>query len=56
MILQQDLTGERLAGEITRLVAQPDEVTRMEEQSRKLARGDAAVATVDLMEELVSSQ
>ena len=56
MILQQDLTSERLASEITRLVTQPDEVTRMEEQSRKLARGDAAVATVDLMEEVASSQ
>jgi UDP-N-acetylglucosamine--N-acetylmuramyl-(pentapeptide) pyrophosphoryl-undecaprenol N-acetylglucosamine transferase len=55
MILQQDLTGERLAKEIARLVAAPDEVTRMEEASRKLARGDAAVATVDLMEKLVSS-
>jgi UDP-N-acetylglucosamine--N-acetylmuramyl-(pentapeptide) pyrophosphoryl-undecaprenol N-acetylglucosamine transferase len=52
MILQQDLTGERLAGEITRLVTEPDEVTRMEEQSRRLARGDAAAATVDLMEEI----
>ena len=56
MILQQDLTGERLASEITRLVSEPDEVTRMEEQSRKLARGDAAVATVDLMEEVASRQ
>jgi UDP-N-acetylglucosamine--N-acetylmuramyl-(pentapeptide) pyrophosphoryl-undecaprenol N-acetylglucosamine transferase len=56
MILQQDLTGERLAGEITRLVNQPDEVTRMEEQSRELARGDAAVATVDLMEEVAGRQ
>jgi UDP-N-acetylglucosamine--N-acetylmuramyl-(pentapeptide) pyrophosphoryl-undecaprenol N-acetylglucosamine transferase len=56
MILQQDLTGERLANEITRLVAVPDEVTRMEEASRKLARGDAAVATVDLMEGMISRQ
>jgi UDP-N-acetylglucosamine--N-acetylmuramyl-(pentapeptide) pyrophosphoryl-undecaprenol N-acetylglucosamine transferase len=56
MILQQELTGERLATEITRLVSAPDEVTRMEAASRKLARGDAAVATVDLMEELVVSR
>ena len=55
MILQQDLTGERLAAELTRLVQAPDELTRMEEASRKLARRDAAAATVDLMEELVSS-
>jgi UDP-N-acetylglucosamine--N-acetylmuramyl-(pentapeptide) pyrophosphoryl-undecaprenol N-acetylglucosamine transferase len=56
MILQQELTGERLANEIMRLVSAPDEVTRMEEASRKLARGDAAAATVELMEKLVSSQ
>ena len=54
MILQEELTGERLAGEIGSLVAEPERVTRMEEASRKLARGDAAAATVDLMEKLVS--
>jgi UDP-N-acetylglucosamine--N-acetylmuramyl-(pentapeptide) pyrophosphoryl-undecaprenol N-acetylglucosamine transferase len=53
MILQQELTGERLAREISTLVQAPDELTRMEEASRKLARGDAAAATVDLMEELI---
>jgi UDP-N-acetylglucosamine--N-acetylmuramyl-(pentapeptide) pyrophosphoryl-undecaprenol N-acetylglucosamine transferase len=52
MILQEDLTGERLAQEITRLVAEPEHLTRMEQQSRSLARGDAAAATVDLIEEL----
>jgi UDP-N-acetylglucosamine--N-acetylmuramyl-(pentapeptide) pyrophosphoryl-undecaprenol N-acetylglucosamine transferase len=53
MILQQELTGQRLATEISRLVQSPDELTKMEEASRKLARGDAAAAAVDLMEELV---
>jgi UDP-N-acetylglucosamine--N-acetylmuramyl-(pentapeptide) pyrophosphoryl-undecaprenol N-acetylglucosamine transferase len=53
MILQQELTGERLAREISTLVHSPGEITRMEEASRKLARGDAAQATVDLMEKLV---
>ena len=58
MILQQDLSGERLANEIASLVAAPDEITRMEESSRKLRRGDAAKATVDLIEKLsvISSQ
>lgn len=56
MILQQDLTGERLAAEISRLVNAPAEITRMEEASRKMARGDAAQATVDLMEEIVGSR
>jgi UDP-N-acetylglucosamine--N-acetylmuramyl-(pentapeptide) pyrophosphoryl-undecaprenol N-acetylglucosamine transferase len=54
MILQQELTGERLAAEIAKLVQSPDELTRMEEAARKLARGDAAAATVDLMEKLVA--
>ena len=34
----------------------PDEISEMEEASRKLARGDAAAAVVDLIEELVSSK
>src|SRR5918911_1433985 len=45
MILQDDFPGERLAAEIAALVKAPDELTKMEEQSRKLARGDAAAAT-----------
>lgn len=53
MILQQELTGERLAKEISALVQEPEEITVMEESSRKLARGDAASTTVELMEELV---
>jgi UDP-N-acetylglucosamine--N-acetylmuramyl-(pentapeptide) pyrophosphoryl-undecaprenol N-acetylglucosamine transferase len=55
MILQQDLTGERLAAEIATLVHAPGELTRMEEQSRKLSRGDAAAEIVNLIEELVGS-
>jgi UDP-N-acetylglucosamine--N-acetylmuramyl-(pentapeptide) pyrophosphoryl-undecaprenol N-acetylglucosamine transferase len=53
MILQPELTGERLAKEISALVNAPDDLTRMEAASRRMARGDAAAATVDLMEELV---
>ncbi|MBA2340515.1 MAG: undecaprenyldiphospho-muramoylpentapeptide beta-N-acetylglucosaminyltransferase [Pyrinomonadaceae bacterium] len=52
MILQADLTGERLAQEIENLISSPESLTQMEEASRKLARGDAAQATVDLIEEL----
>jgi UDP-N-acetylglucosamine--N-acetylmuramyl-(pentapeptide) pyrophosphoryl-undecaprenol N-acetylglucosamine transferase len=55
MIPQSELSGERLAREINDLVEDPDRVTRMEEAARKLARGDAASAAVDLMERLVSS-
>jgi UDP-N-acetylglucosamine--N-acetylmuramyl-(pentapeptide) pyrophosphoryl-undecaprenol N-acetylglucosamine transferase len=55
MILQEELSGERLAREISALVADPGQLTRMGAASRKLARGDAAAATVDLIEKLVAS-
>jgi UDP-N-acetylglucosamine--N-acetylmuramyl-(pentapeptide) pyrophosphoryl-undecaprenol N-acetylglucosamine transferase len=53
MILQQDLSGERLAQEIAALVHEPERITTMEQAARKLARGDAAAAVVDLLEEQV---
>jgi UDP-N-acetylglucosamine--N-acetylmuramyl-(pentapeptide) pyrophosphoryl-undecaprenol N-acetylglucosamine transferase len=53
MILQQDLTGERLAAEIDALVNAPDRIKQMEQASRNMSRGDAAQATVELMEKLV---
>jgi UDP-N-acetylglucosamine--N-acetylmuramyl-(pentapeptide) pyrophosphoryl-undecaprenol N-acetylglucosamine transferase len=56
MILQQDLSGARLAQEIQRLVQSPVEIGRMEEASRKMARGDAAAAAVDLIEQLIESR
>jgi UDP-N-acetylglucosamine--N-acetylmuramyl-(pentapeptide) pyrophosphoryl-undecaprenol N-acetylglucosamine transferase len=52
MILQHELSGERLATEIGRLVQSPQEIDRMEKSSRKLAHGDAAAAAVDMIEEL----
>lgn len=52
MILQQELSGDRLAAEIEKLVQSPQEIDRMEEASRKLAHGDAAAAAVDMIEEL----
>ena len=55
MILQQDLSGERLATEIKQLVAVPEEVDRMESASRKLAHGDAATSVVDMIEKLVNT-
>jgi UDP-N-acetylglucosamine--N-acetylmuramyl-(pentapeptide) pyrophosphoryl-undecaprenol N-acetylglucosamine transferase len=56
MVLQQVATGERLAREIGALIEKPERVTRMEESARKLARGDAASAAVDLIEKLVRGQ
>jgi UDP-N-acetylglucosamine--N-acetylmuramyl-(pentapeptide) pyrophosphoryl-undecaprenol N-acetylglucosamine transferase len=52
MILQRDLSGERIAKEISELVANPTMVTAMEDAIRKLQRGDAAVAAVNMIEEL----
>lgn len=56
MILQRDLSGASLAKELERLVRSPEEVRKMEESSRSLARGDAAAAVVDLIERMVESK
>ena len=55
MILQHELSGERLAQEIATLDHEPQRITAMEQAARQLARGDAAAAVVDLIEELVGS-
>ena len=52
MILQQDLTGQRLAQEIIELAQEPSTVDEMEASIRKLQRGDAAAAAVDIIEKL----
>jgi UDP-N-acetylglucosamine--N-acetylmuramyl-(pentapeptide) pyrophosphoryl-undecaprenol N-acetylglucosamine transferase len=56
MILQHDLSGPRLAAEVERLVRSTDEVRKMEEASRRLARGDAASAVVDIVEGMTKVQ
>ncbi|MDQ3253187.1 MAG: undecaprenyldiphospho-muramoylpentapeptide beta-N-acetylglucosaminyltransferase [Acidobacteriota bacterium] len=56
MILQAELTGERLAREISALVSDPERITRMEGASRKLARGDAAQATVNMIEKILNDE
>jgi UDP-N-acetylglucosamine--N-acetylmuramyl-(pentapeptide) pyrophosphoryl-undecaprenol N-acetylglucosamine transferase len=56
MILQQDLSGERLAQEIATLIREPERVNTMEQAARKLARGDAAAAVVDMIEKLVGKK
>lgn len=52
MILQKDLSGDVLAKEITALIGSPVAISDMEDAAKKLARRDAAEATVDLMEEI----
>jgi UDP-N-acetylglucosamine--N-acetylmuramyl-(pentapeptide) pyrophosphoryl-undecaprenol N-acetylglucosamine transferase len=54
MILQKDLSGERLAKEIGVLM-NSEELDRMEEASRKLSHGDSAASVVDLLEQLVNT-
>lgn len=56
MILQDELTGERLAQEIASLIENPEEITRMETASRGLARRDAAAAAVDMIEAVSSER
>jgi UDP-N-acetylglucosamine--N-acetylmuramyl-(pentapeptide) pyrophosphoryl-undecaprenol N-acetylglucosamine transferase len=56
MILQDELSGERLAREIIALVESPAKISEMEAAARKLARKDAAATTVDLIEKIVSGE
>jgi UDP-N-acetylglucosamine--N-acetylmuramyl-(pentapeptide) pyrophosphoryl-undecaprenol N-acetylglucosamine transferase len=55
MILQSDLSGEKLAEEITRLVESPQTITLMEQAAKAMGREDAAEKTADLIEELKRS-
>jgi len=52
MLLQADLSGERLAGEISALMNAPEKISEMEQAARKLAKADAAKITADMIEEL----
>ena len=56
MILQPELSGERLAQEIAALVSAPGQITTMEAAVRRFARPNAAAATVDLVEDLVGKR
>jgi UDP-N-acetylglucosamine--N-acetylmuramyl-(pentapeptide) pyrophosphoryl-undecaprenol N-acetylglucosamine transferase len=55
MILQKDLSGEILAKEIAEFINAPEKITEMEKSAKKLARKDAAEATVNLIEQLAES-
>jgi UDP-N-acetylglucosamine:LPS N-acetylglucosamine transferase len=52
MILQRDLSGEKLAEEISRFVESPEIITEMERAAKAMGREDAAEKTADLIEEL----
>ena len=49
MILEEDLTGERLAGEIRAMMEEPEQLAEMERNARSLAQLDAAQAIVAAM-------
>jgi UDP-N-acetylglucosamine--N-acetylmuramyl-(pentapeptide) pyrophosphoryl-undecaprenol N-acetylglucosamine transferase len=53
LLLQQDLTPERLTNEIFSLLDQPRRITEMEEHARKVARPRAVEDIVGLLEGLV---
>jgi len=52
MILQADLSGERLAKELSGLIAEPKTIEKMAAAAREMSRPDAAEVTVDLIEGL----
>lgn len=52
MIVQSELSGERLSGEISGLIDSPATIDEMERAAKSLGRPDAAEKTVDLIEEL----
>jgi UDP-N-acetylglucosamine:LPS N-acetylglucosamine transferase len=56
MIVQQELNAERLVKEIRDLSQNPSQIDRMEEASRGLAHGDAAVTATNLIEELAGKR
>jgi UDP-N-acetylglucosamine--N-acetylmuramyl-(pentapeptide) pyrophosphoryl-undecaprenol N-acetylglucosamine transferase len=53
LILQQELSPERLAQELKGLIERPEEIDKMEEASRRLGKPDSAARAVDLALSLV---
>jgi UDP-N-acetylglucosamine--N-acetylmuramyl-(pentapeptide) pyrophosphoryl-undecaprenol N-acetylglucosamine transferase len=55
MILQADLSGERLAAEIMALIETPEQILAIGKAARSMSRPDAASVTVDLIESIANS-
>ncbi len=55
MILQKDLTGERLAEELIRFMNAPEKITEMEKNAKKLTKEDAAEAAVNIIQTLAKN-
>ena len=56
MILERELSASSLAKQIIELAKEPEAVDAMEAASRRMARGDAAAAAVDMIEELAGQR
>ncbi|NNE99720.1 MAG: undecaprenyldiphospho-muramoylpentapeptide beta-N-acetylglucosaminyltransferase [Pyrinomonadaceae bacterium] len=56
MILQAELTGETLAREIKNFIDSPEKISEMELCAKKMAKADAAAATVDIIEGLARKE
>lgn len=56
LILQKDLSAENLANEINDLINSPEKISAIETAVKKLARAEAAEATVDLIEDLAKGK
>jgi UDP-N-acetylglucosamine--N-acetylmuramyl-(pentapeptide) pyrophosphoryl-undecaprenol N-acetylglucosamine transferase len=56
MILQTDLSGERLAAEIRELVENTEQITRIGRAAKSMSRPDAASVTVDLIESIAHAK
>ena len=56
VIEQSELTPERLVAEIWRLLGDPEELARMEQRARSLARPGAAERIADMVEDLAKSR
>ncbi|MGH9942044.1 MAG: undecaprenyldiphospho-muramoylpentapeptide beta-N-acetylglucosaminyltransferase [Pyrinomonadaceae bacterium] len=54
LMLQPNLSGESLAQEIKALLDDPVEITRREQAARRLAKPNAAAASVELIEKLAA--
>ena len=54
MILQKELTPERLAGELRELIEKPELISGMEDASRSLGKPDSAQRVVDIAMSLIT--
>ncbi len=52
MIAQTDLSGKRIAAEISELAASPETISEMESAAKAMGRADAAEQAADIIEEL----